>query len=318
MQVAAINFNKYLYQIYPSQQGKNKNQQVSITKPIENPIDRSIYSQGASVIPFTASTNILRDYIYQKSLIKHNALAKELDVGAVRDYFQSLGIPYDMSDFSLDIQKIIGYCCFNTSEIFRQLNMVLPVKLVSEYMDNNLTLGACYFASGYNKPIRTVVFNPNYDWDDFIMSFNDNNGHFSTGHFLHTFIHEFVHNINFHRIYSKFGCPEPNPMYYYNPDVARIMNAFNSKIYDNDGNVLNNNYISDDVRITLKDSSGYGSTLLPETLAEEITRNIVNCLDLMELRLNKNPFPVYIPNPKLNQVVYEAWEGLIDDGQGLI
>lgn len=315
MQVAAIN---NLYHTHSVKSVKKQKHQSNSTETLEKPIDISIYSKGASVIPFTASTNILRDYIYQKSLIKHNAIAKQINVNTVREYFHSLGIPYDMSGFHPDIQKIIGYCCFNTSEIFRQLNMVLPVKLVSEFIDSRGTLGACYYGSGYNKPIRTVVFNPNYDWTDYITRFNDNNGHFSTGHFLHPFIHEFVHNINYHRIYSKFGCPEPNPMYYYNPDTARIMNALNSKIYDDNGNVINNKYISDDVRITLKDSSRYGSTLLPETLAEEITRNIVNCLDLMDLRLNKNPFPVYIQNPKLNQVVYEAWEGLIDDGQGLI
>lgn len=317
MQVAAVNTNKYTY-YSQTQTVKKQNQQSPTTKAPEKQIDVSIYSKGASVIPFTASTNILRNYLYPKSLIKHNALAKQVDINTIKGYFNALGIPYDMSGFSPDIQKTIGYCCFNTSEIFRQLNMALPVKLESEFMNDRGTIGACYYGSGYNKPIRTVVFNPNYDWTDYISRFNDLGGHFSTGHFLHPFIHEFVHNINYHRIYSKFGCPEPNPIYWYNPDSARIMKALNSKIYDNYGNVVNNKYISDDVRITLKDSSGYGSTLLPETIAEEITRNIVNCMDLMELRLTKNPFPVYIQNPKLNQVVYEAWEGLIDDGQGLI
>jgi len=296
---------------------------ISAPERPENPhIDRSIYSKGASSIPFTANTNLIRKYVYTRTLPKFQKEAMMTDVEGVRGYFQSLGIPFDMSGFPSDIQSLMAYCCFNTAEIYRQIHMPLPLKIMS-YTDKPSALGVCWFSSfDPNIPIRSVAFNTNHDWTDYMVRYNNEDNWFSTGHFLHPFIHEFAHNINFDRIFSKYGCPcpQPKPLYPYNPNTNAIFEALNTKIYDKEtGEIIQNNpVISDDVRIALKDSSGYGSTLLPETVAEEITRNIVNCLDLSTLRLERNPFPIQIHNAKLNQIVYEAWEGLICDGQGLI
>lgn len=315
MLINAIN-NKYYYNACVPTVKSKKERQETVSSP-DTYIDKSIYEAGSYEIPFTASANILRSYLYQKSIIKHKNLAKQIDTSLVKDYFNALGIPYDMSGFSQETQKVIGYCCFNTAEIYRQRNLPLPLRLASEAADNPGIIGSCYFRSG-KFPLRTVTFNLNYNWENYIENFSDNGGHFSTNHFLHPFIHEFVHNMNNDRIYSKFGAPEPSSLYVYNPNVMNIIGPYNAKIYDQDGNILKDKYISEDVRIALTSSSGYGSSLLPETVAEEITRGIVECLDLMELRLKRDPFPIYIQNSKLNQIVYEAWEGLINDGQGLI
>ena len=68
----------------------------------------------------------------------------------------------------------------------------------------------------------------------------------------------------------------------------------------------------------MKESSGYGSTLLPELFAEEFSRAVIKNLDPVHLTLKRNPFPITTTNKDFNSVLYETWEGLIDDGQGLI
>ena len=316
MLVSAIPKNRLYQNKFVQPASPEKEQKLPLAP--EKSIDRSIYDKGSYNIPFAASTNILRNYLYPKSVLKHKNLADQIDPSVVKDYFNSLGIPYDMSGFSSEIQKVIGYCCFHTTEIYRQANLPLPVRLACEVADSPGIIGSCcYYRSG-KFPLRTITFNMAHDWTNYIERFDDGGGHFSTGHFLHPFIHEYVHSMNNHQIYSKFGSPNPSPLYVYNPNVERILGPYNADIYDEYGNVAKNKYVSEEVRLALKSSSRYGEQLLPETVAEEITRGIVDCLDLMTLRLTKNPFPIHIQNSKLNQIVYEAWNGLINDGQGLI
>ena len=132
------------------------------------------------------------------------------------------------------------------------------------------------------------------------------------------FLHEFAHNLHFHKLYKKFGCPAPNQGYIYNPKTEIILKYLNLPIKDKYGNPVKNPCISYEVRKQLNTSSEYGSSLLPETFAEEFTREIVNNLEYFKLRLTRNPFPLAKNNPTLQQILYETWEGLIADGKGLI
>ena len=77
-------------------------------------------------------------------------------------------------------------------------------------------------------------------------------------------------------------------------------------------------YITPEVREIMKQSSGYGSTLLPELFAEEFTNAVISNMDFMTLQMERNPFPIKNLSPELRQVLYETWEGLVGDGQGLI
>ena len=96
------------------------------------------------------------------------------------------------------------------------------------------------------------------------------------------------------------------------------MKLLNLPIKDMNEKPVENPFISYEVRNALNTSSRYGSTLLPETFAEEFTRTVADNLNYMTLKLKRNPFPMAISNPTLQQVLYETWEGLIADGQGLI
>ncbi len=308
---------------------QNKTAENNHTTGAIKRLDRSIYDKGSYNISF--GQDLIKRYmknndevLYQKSLPKHIAAVKELEPAYVEDYFGEFGIPCDFSGVSKKAKQVIAYGCFNAAEILRQINMVLPTKIcVDSFGDNSRTIAACYYYPDYSKnyPIRTVVFNDNYDWEnllpDSLKDYKTDTFH-SSNNFMHTFIHEFGHNIHFHKLYSKFGSPDPDSHYIYNPKVANIMDALNMPIYDDRENVVDNPYVSTNVRNIIKDSSGYGSTLLPETFAEEFTRVIIGCMSPMSLRLYRDPFPIITNSPQLNQVLYELWEGLINDGQGLL
>ena len=285
---------------------------------------RSIYNKSSYNIAF--GENMVDEYVYNKLLEKHIANAKILDPRNVEEYFYALGIPCDFRAGSDKARKVVAYCAFNAAEMLRQINMVLPVKITMGEMNAPEILAGCYYTPNpvKNFPIRTVEFNTEYDWDNHMekaMQFNKyKNGVFSSGHFIQTFLHEFGHNIHNHHLYSKFGCPFPNQGYYYNPNAAKILEVLNMPIYDpKTGEInFNNGYVTKEAREAMKTSSIYGSTLLPEVFAEEFARALINCMDYNSLRLKKNPLPIATANKNLNQVLYETWEGLVADNEGII
>lgn len=268
--------------------------------------------------------NMVYDYVYQKSLVLHSRMAQEVNLPNIKGYFDALKIPVDFSGLSEEASKVVAYCCFYAAEIFRSLKYKLPTKIntISTPPEKNMITNAvCYYGSAPGHPLRSVAFNTYVDWANHIKNsqIERNNSGFSTSyHFLHTTIHEFAHSLHFHHLFSKFGSPEPCPGYVFNPGTANLMRNLNLPLYDAANNPVLNPFISDAARSAMKASSGYGSTLLPETFAEEFTRAVIFSLDPMTLRLKENPFPINSTNKNLNQVLYETWEGLIGDGRGLI
>ncbi len=323
MQINAINN----YQLNSVNGCKNKirtSLRIGISdNGLSDPV-KSIYDKGSYKISF--GENLLDDYIYDKSLVKHINEANVLDPRLVEEYFQTLGIPCDFREGSEKARKVVAYSAFNAAEILRQINMVLPTKITMGDMKDPDILAGCYFLpdTQENYPIRTVEFNTKYDWDNHMEKIRELNkekgGQFSSGHFIQTFLHEFAHNIHYHHLYSKFGSPVPNQGYLYNPNAMRILGALNMPIYDPRTGEINihNKYVTKDAREAMKKSSCYGSTLLPETFAEEFARALINCMDYMSLRLKRNPLPIITSTPELNQVLYETWEGLVDDNEGLV
>lgn len=295
------------------------------------PKNRTTVVEGTCIknsqpVNFTGGKNILFDYLNDSTLFSHNLEAQRLDLDLLNKLFnEQFHIPFNLSGVSEAAAKVIGYCCYHTAMIFRQIKQPLPTKIgiekVAQEPGKGLTIARCYWSNGV-YPIRAVTFNSLYDWENAIKnatSKSNGDGFHSSYHFLQTTIHEFAHNAHFHHLFSKFGSPDPAPGYSYNPNVYNIMRKLNFPIYDEKGNIKNNNpYISTYVRNTMKESSGYGSSLLPELFAEEFSRAVIKNLDPVHLTLKRNPFPITTTNKDFNSVLYETWEGLIDDGQGLI
>ena len=121
--------------------------------------------------------------------------------------------------------RVIAWCCDKTVQIFEQLQrkfgqgLALPKGIyVEDFRDLNVedpnALGTCNLRfselrknSTEAVPSRTLFFNSIHDWDD-INSISDNQyaaKHFSTDHFLYTFLHEFAHASHEDRLLSKLG-----------------------------------------------------------------------------------------------------------------
>lgn len=292
----------------------------------------SIYDKGSYNLAFGSMIDRYmedkEEFLYKKTLPLHLKNVNDIDPYLVEKYFESLGIPCQIRQGSKKTRQVIAYGCFNATEMLRQINMPLPTRIDMEEMLGSepgvYPIAACYYAPDYNKgyPIRTVTFNTLHNWDNHMETCyeeNKRNGYHTSGHFLQTFLHEYGHNVHNHKLYSKFGCPYQNNLgYVYNPNMRYITDALNLKIYDKDGRVLQNPYVTEQVRNIIKQSSGYGSTLLPETFAEEFAKAMLSCMNPTTLRLTKNPFPIQNLSPELYNVLYEVWEGLIADGQGLV
>ena len=138
-------------------------------------------------------------------------------------------------------------------------------------------------------------------------------GFSSTPHFMTPFIHEFAHNLHFHKLFSKFGCHEKHPLYIHNPYVVDKLNLLNKPIQEL--NPYYGSYIRD---LLSKDISVYANEKIPETFAEYYTKRVIENMDLLKLRLTANPFTNTKTNPTISQVLNETWEGLVGDGQGLL
>jgi len=317
-------------------------------KANNNHIKKTNYKKNQSNIRF--GNNLINNYHTQKiienALKFHKSEIMRVEPYKVEQYFERLGIPATFKDGNDYARKFVAYCCYHASKIFKQLGYAIPTKL--KLMDMTMidpnsrhTLGACYyrsyqyrpsiFAPVENFPIRTTVFNTFQNpatiyigkenrqvllnWENmFELAKHDKEiGWSSSGHFLSTFIHEFAHNLHYHKLYSKYGAPEKTEMYAFNPSVDKIINALQRKIGSFSSTV------SPAIGTMIeKDVSKYGASKLPETFAEAFTEEVLNNIDPFKLRLIKNPFPMKKDNDIITQVLHETFEGLVNDGKGLI
>lgn len=282
--------------------------------------------------------------IIEKAIKFHKTNILGTDPRDIEEFFAKLGVSASFQDGSEYARKFIAYGCYQASKIFKQLGFVIPPKLRSIDMEmiepnGKNVLGACFFRScdfrptlfsaPEHFPIRTTVFNtfPRYNptqvgnktmnlcWENMfeIAEHNKNVGWSSSGHFLSTFIHEFAHNLHYHKIYSTFGAPDKCDLYEYNPKVNNILKALQRNI----GGFRSS--VSPVYGLLIKrDISRYGASKLPETFAEALTEEILSNIDPITLRLSENPFPMKKSNEILTQILHEIYEGLVNDGKGYI
>lgn len=279
------------------------------------------------------------DYFYGKALKIHKYNILKVQPINIERYFGNLGIEATFREGSEYARKFVAYCCYQTSEIFRQLNHALPIKidLINFKKLGIDATGICNYGTIHTPkyyPIRTVAFNTfeagdfvqiknkkiPLIWEHFekIQEENYKQGFLSVNHFLSPFIHEFAHSLHYHKLFSKFGCPEQQQFYFYNPAVNNIMQKLKIPMIV-DGQMVKNPFVSTEIAKSLgRDISNYGASQLFESFAEAYTKDVISCIDLFNLRLTRNPFPTKNMSPEVHQVLSEIWEGLVGDGAGLI
>ena len=78
-------------------------------------------------VNFTGGKNLLFDYLNDTTLAMHQLEAQRLDLDLLNKLFnEQFHIPFDLSGVSEAAAKVIGYCCFHTAMIFRQIKQPLP------------------------------------------------------------------------------------------------------------------------------------------------------------------------------------------------
>jgi len=277
------------------------------------------------------------DLIYKSSIALHQANIIRTNPARVEEYFRQQGIPAFFREGSDFARKMVAYCCYHTSEIFSQLHYKKPVQVgIADFSRMNTdATGLCFYAPSTISqteayPARAVLFNSfskfipynlngqmiPLNWENFFLIAEDTKkrNFLSSGHFLSPFIHEFAHALHYDKLYSKYGVPFYDPHYRPNPNMQIVLDKLNLKL-DN-----NNPFVSGSIVNNIdKNVSHYGATSLPETFAEAFTKAVLENIDVFNLRLTQNPFPMKNNgNNILNQVLYEAFEGLVGDGAGLV
>lgn len=244
----------------------------------------------------------------------------------------------------------IAYCCAAVADIFEILTKKfnLPFGAVPPniriFRNDNLidqrnagTLGFCLFESSSvlkGEPVfetRSLFLNSNFQTLNIINSNAENNYNnnrwSSTNHFLHTFIHEWVHNVHTDVLYRMFGYDGTCPM------ARQRYNSLNGYYYDPNPYVSgiglltkmrNTNYIPEAKKVIQKEISEYAAgrrnTITNEEIggnpfevvAETITKKIVKTLNPNTLMPERNPFASNGNEDNFFQDIFnKAWYGII-------
>lgn len=185
-----------------------------------------------------------------------------------------------------------------TINIFKKLGWALPSNIyLKDLSKTNYddALAICCTSShdrsifnkfGRNFPLRSIVFNSRVDWEDiqYIEAQMKKVNHSSTGHFLATPIHEFVHNAHFVRL-------NQNKRIFY-----KLMKEFEDK----------------DIKALIrKETSNYATTDACELIAEEMSELIVDSLHYKTILPNEMIFKIKrLQEPfMMDKLITAAWNG---------
>lgn len=329
-------------------QPKKQNKKISF-KGLVNPNEIKLLRLKGIIDPELRSRVV-------ESVDGWNALYKALpnvNVKAISNHFEKkLGISVDFKN-----NPIVAGISGLTANIFQRLgwknptgvyvhdlsNLKNPIAICNTYVDKPVEKWQKQ-VFGRTFPMRSVVFNERVNWDNIQRQVIDGKlaEHFSTGHFLHPPIHEWVHNAHADHIFTKWGFPGPNNLGYKQVVSHKGIPAMNILVNHVD-HVLEKfgiDLVSDVTRMDMlgnmgidtkrqkfvrKKVSGYGAEVkdiygrvipgrinLAETIAEDVTARIVKSLDRKTIMPKYDPF-IYakFQEPKtFAQLIENAWDGI--------
>lgn len=266
--------------------------------------------------------------------------AAKYSVKNIEQNFKTIGVDADFRN-----NRAIAYCCGLVSDIFDTLTTKYKLPFgakppsLTAYNDWELVnyydrgcLGFCLPDSAKileDKGIyetRSIFYNDKLlktlkDMDNEAER-NYNSGFNSTNHFLHTIIHEWVHNIHNDLLYKAFGydgrCPKTLQRYNnangYNYDPNPFVSGINHARW-----MQNFRYTPEQRKIIKREISEYASGRTTpsgtiqggnpfELIAETVTKEVVNSLDAETLMPTRNPFSSNEKcDAKLVELVNDAW-----------
>ncbi|MCM1339709.1 MAG: hypothetical protein NC191_08565 [Muribaculaceae bacterium] len=222
------------------------------------------------------------------------------------DLYHKFNIP---SDFRGD--RILAGASALVANIFHKLKLTQPKGIYKDTLGPNI-MGDC------NLGTRIIRFTDQFYWPEVqqeaIKSRVSN--HSSSGHFLKTFIHEFMHNYHIKRLDDILDQSQANPTYASitcSPTFRALRQQpnFVTRIFVQNGTEIRNERVKDYIANKL---SQYGSTMPAEMFAESGAKLIANSLDMKTLRPLYNPFTFknFTQDKFLMQMMDDFYNGKFD------
>lgn len=251
--------------------------------------------------PYLKNTDIIT---MRNSISSYNAFLKGAEtvnpVNVENQIYKRMGIP---THFESD--KHLASLSAITLNIFKKLKLPLPTEIKKAPLAPNVR--ACCSTTD-----RTVTFNSSIDWsntqEEQILDRMRNN--VSTGHFLRTPIHEFMHNVhlvNLHKL-AKIKQRVVENAYGKWLMMALKVPDFKTKIIDEGANIFRNGNAS---RYIYENVSGYGATRPVEMFADKGAQMIADTLNYKTLLPRHNPFVFkdFTEDKYLMKMLNDFWMG---------
>lgn len=246
--------------------------------------------------------------------------------------------------------KYVASCCAAVADIFETLSKKYDLPFMAKppnirmFNKNTLldqrnsdSLAFCLTESGpvlKNEPffeLRSLFLSDKYKTLQEIDNVAENNFATrwnSTSHFLHTYIHEWVHNVHDDILYKIFGYDGPCPF------ARQRYNTYNGYYYDPNPNINGVRYLTGDLfnasytdaekAVIREKISGYAAGKYDENgkkiggnpfefIAEYVTKKIVEVLDPDTLQPTAHPFAKFNQEDMTIQELFQkAWHGIIN------
>lgn len=257
-------------------------------------------AQSRQVNPYLTSKDITT---MRNSINSFNAFYKGASsvnpITVQNEIYKKFSIP---ADFKGD--KFLASIVALSLNIFKKLNLPLPTMITKAPLEEDVS--ACCRTMD-----RSVVFNSLVDWSDtqFEAIVGKLQGITSTGHFLKTALHEFMHNVNIYRLQELAqkkmqqvnSIKSPNirkllSMDFYTPKIKEGIYPFKDKVTAD--------YIE-------KNVSKYAATKPVEMFADIGAKMITDNLNYKTLLPQRHPFAFkdFTEDKYLMQIMNDVWNG---------
>lgn len=243
--------------------------------------------------------------VMRKSIDSFNAVYKGVQTTSVQNIenqiYNKFHIP---ADFKGD--KFIAAMSALTLNIFQKLRLPLPTGLYVKPLENHVS-GCC------DTMRRFVTFNQNQDWSDIqrLTAREKFLNWSSTGHFLKTPIHEFMHSVHLSNLHKLAAQKQQKINAIQSKLLRDFLNMdFKTNMINQAGSPLIDKTANSQV---LTKVSRYGSSTPAEMYADIGAKMISYILDRKTLLPTKNPFVFkdFTEDKYLMKMMNDVWAGNI-------
>lgn len=251
--------------------------------------------------PYLKKTDIVT---MRNSISSYNAFLKGAEsvnpVNVENQIYKRMGIP---AHFEND--KYLASLSAITLNIFKKLRLPLPAGLKKAPLEPNVR-ASCSTAD------RVVTFNSLMDWSDTqeeqILERMRN--FVSSGHFLRTPIHEFMHSVHLVNLHKLAGAKQQLVDNLHGKWLKKALGTidFKTKMINEGGAFFRNGNAS---RYIYENVSGYGATRPVEMFADKGAQMIADVLNYKTLLPKNNPFVFkdFTEDKYLMKMLDDFWMG---------